>query len=895
MIIRRLLLALVLVAPLGAGAAEPTSQAGLSGAVPQGVLRETLANGMRVVIVPDRLAPVVSTALNYLVGSNDAPAGFPGTAHALEHMMFRGSAGLDRDQLSELGAQIGNAYNASTAETLTQYTFTAPARDLPIVLQIEAGRMRGLNLTEADWVQERGAIEQEVSRDLSMPFYNFIAAAQAILFAGTPYEHDALGTRPSFEATTAADLRVFYDRWYAPNNAILVIAGDVDPAEAMKRVHEAFDGIAARPVSEHAPIPATVVAPRDIALTTNLPVGLASLTFRMPGLKSRDFAAADILGDVLGSERGALYALVPSGRALSSQFSFQGKTDVGLGLAIAAFPAGEDPKPLIEDMRRVMADIVANGVPPELVEAAKRQELAQLAFENDSINGLSRAWSRAIATAGLNSPEDLAQAYAGVTLADVNRLARELLQPGKTVTAILTPEPGGRPASGPGFGAAETFAAPPPDHAIVLPAWASAALAAAAPPDRVDPPTITTLPNGLRLIVQPEHVSRTISVFGQVREVAETEEPAGKEGVSGLVSRLIDEGTTTRDRIAVQKGMDDIAAQHRAGFSFSLKVLTSQFDEGMGLLADIELNPAFPDAAFAVSRAQAQQRLAGTLRSPGYRAGRALDQSLLPANDPGLREATPTSLAAITPEDVRAYWKTAFRPDLATIIVLGDVTPDEARRVVERTFGAWAAVAPTPAIDPPAVPNNGTATARIPDPSSMQDGVTLAEELTLPLLGPDRYPLMLGNIILGSGFSSRLYRDLRVRTGYVYSVGSSIDFSRTRTRHVVRFGSDAKNVDAARALVQRNLRDMQSTPVSDAELSRAKSQILRQLPMQRASIGAIASLYLRLADLGLPMDTPEHLAEIYGAITAQQIQHAFATWIRPDDLVQVVQGPPAGN
>lgn len=893
--IRRLLLALFVLAPLGATAAEPTSQAGLSDAVPQGVLRDTLQNGMRVVIVPDHLAPVVSTALNYLVGSNDAPPGFPGTAHALEHMMFRGSAGLDRDQLSELGAQIGNAYNASTAETLTQYTFTAPARDLPIVLQIEAGRMRGLNLTEADWVQERGAIEQEVSRDLSMPFYNFLAAAQSILFAGTPYEHDALGTRPSFDATTAADLRVFYDHWYAPNNAILVIAGDVDPAEAMKKVHEAFDAIPSRPVPEHAPIPATAIVPQDIALPTNLPVGLASLTFRMPGLKSRDFAAADILGDVLGSERGALYALVPAGRALSSQFSFQGKTDVGLGLAIAAFPAGEDPKPVIADLRRVMADIVANGVPPDLVEAAKRQELAQLAFGNDSINGLSRNWSRAIATAGLNSPEDLAQAYDAVTVADVNRVARELLDPAKTITAILTPEPGGRPASGPGFGTAETFAAPPPDHAIILPTWASAALAAPAPRDHVDPPTITMLPNGLRLIVQPEHVSHTISVFGQVREVAETEEPTGKEGVSGLANRLIDEGTTTRDRIAVQKALDDIAAQHQAGFSFNIKVLTPQFEPGMRILADIELNPAFPDAAFAVTRAQAEQRLAGTLRSPGYRTGRAVEAALLPAHDPGLREPTPASLANITPEDVRAYWKTAFRPDLATIVVLGDVTPEEARRVVEQTFGAWSATGPTPSIDPPAIPTNATATARIPDPSSVQDGVTLAEQLTIPLLGPDRYPLMLGNTILGSGFSSRLYRDLRVRTGYVYSVGSSLDFTRTRTRHVVRFGADPANVDAARTLVQRNLRDMQTNPVTDAELARAKSQILRQLPMQRASIGAIASLYLRLADLGLPMDTPAHLAEIYTNITAAQIQQAFATWIRPDDLVQVVQGPPQAN
>ena len=181
--------------------------------------------------------------------------------------------------------------------------------------------------------------------------------------------------------------------------------------------------------------------------------------------------------------------------------------------------------------------------------------------------------------------------------------------------------------------------------------------------------------------------------------------------------------------------------------------------------------------------------------------------------------------------------------------------------------------------------------AHVADAGSLQDSVTLVETTGAPVDGPDRYALLLGNTILGGGFSSRLYQDLRVRTGYVYSVSSFVDWTRTRGRYSVSFGADPANVAAARALVVRDIVDMQTTPVSDGELARAKSQVLRQLPMGRANIGAIASQYLRLAELGLPLDLVRTAPARYQAITAGEIQRAFATWLRPSDLVAIVKGP----
>ncbi|HWH69505.1 MAG TPA: pitrilysin family protein, partial [Candidatus Sulfotelmatobacter sp.] len=209
-------------------------------------LRATLTNGLQVIIVQNTLAPVVTAMINYRVGSDETPAGFPGTAHALEHMMFRGSPGLSAGQLAEISAILGGDSNADTQQAVTQYFFTVPAQDLEPALRIEAIRMRGILEDPKLWDQERGAIEQEVAQDLSNPQYLFAMQLLEILFKGTPYEHDPLGTRPSFDKTTTAMLREFHQRWYGPNNAILVIAGDVQPSQTLEQVKQVFGEIPSR-------------------------------------------------------------------------------------------------------------------------------------------------------------------------------------------------------------------------------------------------------------------------------------------------------------------------------------------------------------------------------------------------------------------------------------------------------------------------------------------------------------------------------------------------------------------------------------------------------------------------------------------------------------------------
>src|ERR1044071_8108349 len=314
-------------APLVAGAATETE-----------ITRATLKNGLRVVIVRNALAPVVTTEINYLVGSNEAPDGFPGMAHALEHMMFRGSPGLSAAQMSSLIAAMGGSFNAATQQVVTQYFFTVPATDLETALHIEAIRMRDVLATDALWKQERGAIEQEVAQDYSNPEYLFYSRLLAQMFAGTPYAHDALGTRPSFQKTSGAMLRDFHRRWYAPNNAILVIVGDVNPETASATVRQLFESIPRRSVPPRPKIALRELKPAKIEIESDLPYGLAAVAYRLPGFSDPDYAAGVILADALDSRRGELYALAAEGKALSGGFDGTALPASGFGFANAAFP-----------------------------------------------------------------------------------------------------------------------------------------------------------------------------------------------------------------------------------------------------------------------------------------------------------------------------------------------------------------------------------------------------------------------------------------------------------------------------------------------------------------------------------------------------------------------------
>ena len=620
---------------------------------------------------------------------------------------------------------------------------------------------------------------------------------------------------------------------------------------------------------------------------------MAVICFRMPGYDSNDYAASEVLSDVLSSQRGDLYALVPQGKALFAGFSLSTLPQAGLGYAVAAFPQGADAAapvgrgaqdPGREPEERVPAESGAGGQTPGVDAGGAAKELR--VRPGDGLVASRRGGGSTLARGG----------RAGDPARDRGRG-----QPLGPAVPGLGPGRGRHPDAGAvrkaGHarrppGGMESFA-PRNVRAVELPDWAAKALGRLEVPPSTLRPVVSTLPNGLKLIVQPESISKTVSVSGHVQNEPALEAPQGKEGVDQVLDQLFAYGTTSLDRLAFQAALDEIGAERIRGH---------------GLL------PGCPGRAVRAGGATAggQRASSGLTREAAFkvvqRAGGRRRRR--PAPESGLSHAAGDERRPVPQrrsQPASSHTRDGEIPDaLRRQRLLPKGLPaglDHHRRhrqrharagagAIGKYFGDWKAQGPKPNTLLPPVPPNRSSTVAVPDTRRVQDKVTLAETLGLNRFNPDYYALELGNHVLGGGFyATRLFRDLRKEAGLVYNVASVFHLDKTRGIYMVDYACDPPNVSKARALIVRALKDMQTAPVTEAELRQAQALLLREIPLSESSQDTIAQGLLSRAGLDLPLDEPTRAAERYIKLTAEEVRAAFAKWVRVRDLVQITQGP----
>ena len=441
-------------------------------------------------------------------------------------------------------------------------------------------------------------------------------------------------------------------------------------------------------------------------------------------------------------------------------------------------------------------------MPPDLVAAAKLREIAQLEFTGNSIEGMAGEWSQAIAVQGLRSPDDMIARFSAVSASDVDRVFREYLNDATAVAAYAVPKNAGAASAGRQRLAKENNTLQPSSHEP-LPPWAQRVLDDLHVPAQTLAPADMTLSNGVRLIVQPETITHTVVVRGEILNNPGVQEPAGEEGVADLASELLPYGTTTYDRVAFQRALDDVAASTTAGTDFGLDVLSADFDRGVALLADEELHPAFDPKSFAIVKQQSVAALTGEAKAPDHLAEIALADALYPPGDPERRFETPQSVGALSLDDVKRWYAAAYRPDLTTIVVIGDTTPERARAIVEKYFAGWQAAGAKPNVESPPVPANAASQIVVPATGRVQSSVRLVETVPIVRTDPAWALLRVANAALTGGFySSLLYHDLREVHGYAYSIGSNFSAGKSAARS--KSATDAMRRTSSRPRAKRS-------------------------------------------------------------------------------------------
>ena len=409
----------------------------------------TLGNGLELVVIPDHRAPVVTHMIWYKVGSADETPGKSGLAHFLEHLMFKGTAKNPAGRFSQVVARIGGRENAFTSTDYTAYYQRVPSDELKKVMEFEADRMTGLQLTDAVVLPERNVIlEEQNQRVGNNPRARLSEQIDAALFLNHPYGKPVIGWRHEMEQLSRDDAIGFYRRFYSPNNAVVVVAGDIEPAEARKLAEETYgkvDRRSAIPLRERPQEP-TPVAVRSLTLADpRVEMPVMQRAYLVPSFhtaKPGQSEALEVLAHILGSgSNSRLYrALVVDKNIAVSAGAWYDST----AFDMSKFGVYGSPRPgvTLPDLEQatdaVIAEVVAKGITPEELDRAKTKLIADAVYAQDNQATMARWYGSALTTGStVKDVERWPDRIRKVSAAEVQDAAREWLDKRRSVTGFL--------------------------------------------------------------------------------------------------------------------------------------------------------------------------------------------------------------------------------------------------------------------------------------------------------------------------------------------------------------------------------------------------------------------------------------------------------------------------
>ena len=881
--------------------------------------RFTLPNGLTVLVHTDRKAPVVAVSVWYAVGSKNEPRGRTGFAHLFEHLMFYGSQHAPGNFFAPLTEVGATDYNGTTWNDRTNYFETVPTVALDRALMLESDRMGWLlpAMTKERVDAQRAVVKNEKRERDNQPYGLVDYEQQETLYpAGHPYHHVTIGSMDDLDKASLDDVKAWFHDHYGPNNAILVLAGDIDLATAKDKVARWFAAIPPGPPVQPVVAPVVPLA-APVAKTIHDQVATTRIMrmWAIPGLDNPDYLPLQIGATVLGGLASSrLSDQLVHGRELAVDASAE--TDIyaqaGQFVATVDVKPGTDAKVADAALDAEIARLIDQGPTPDEMQRATMTYVSHTIRSLESVGGFGGT-APTLAQGLLYSGDpgyfrkELDHA-AKLTPDDVRNAMRKWL---RSPAFSLNIEPGARTAGGESRGGDDGLPPSPPPPPV--PAGLSASgtdgdrshLPAAGAVPTLPFPALerTTLSNGIPVVFARRSAVPVVEVR-LAFDAGYAADPADARGTEALLLRLMDEGTQTltatelarlRERLGAT--ISDSSGADRT--SFQLDALAPNLAASLDLLSDFVRHPGLREADLNRVRSQQLSAIDAELQDPDGVGLRVLYPAIYgPAHPYGTSPSgsgTKATVARLSRADLEKWHHDWLRPDRATLFVVGDTTLDALRPLLEKSFGTWAAPA-TPAphkdltIALPAVHERIILIDRPGTPQAqIEGGEVLNARGTDDLLA-----LRTANDVLGGSPIARLNLNLREDKGWSY--GSYSGFGDREGNVALRFIAPVQTDQTGPALAElRKEIAAYVGPKGTAarELDLATNGSARELPGMFETSGAVLDAVARIVQFKRPDDYYTRLPERYRTMTAADLDNAARAKIDPSRIVWVVVGDAA--
>ncbi len=868
---------------LAAGAAaEPL------GALPDPQISYTktvLANGLTLIVHEDHTVPIVAVNLWYHVGSKNEPPGRTGFAHLFEHLMFGATGGSQRGWFERLEGVGATDVNGTTDYDRTNFFETVPTPALDMTLALEAGRMGHLldNFNEALLNTQRGVVQNEKREDENEPYaVSDEIITQSVWPAAHPYSHTVIGEMTDLDNAKVEDVKDWFSKFYGPNNAVLVLAGDITPATAKAKVERAFGAIPpGPPVARQKEWIAQRTGTQRAAVQDHVAQARLYLEWNIPPAGSADADMLDLLTDILtvGKDSRLYRRMVYTDQIATSVDAQIDAREIGglVDVELTAKP-GVPLSKLEAVFDEELAKLLRDGPTPAELARYKTRNITDFVTRAEKVGGFSgRAMILAEAQTYLGSPDawkvDL-ERTAAATPEQVAAAGRRWMSDGVFVLDVT----------------------PLPDYAPVPGAPAAGAIPAPGPPLAPHFPAVrrATLSNGLKLVVAERHATPQVSVR-LVMDAGEASDPIGQAGLAALTATTAVDGTRDLDALAFDDRKLELGATLSASAQLDttqivMTALSTRLAPSLDLLADVVLHPALRDSDIAREKALEIDQIGEQKADPIDAVLRIERPLVYGVAYPYGRISTEASVGALTPQAVKRYHATWFQPHGATLIVVGDTTLEQVQPLLEARLGHWTAAAPPPKAIAPLQPAAATTVYLIDKPGALQS-VIAAGVLAPPKRNPDALAEEAMVTTLGGAFTSRLNMNLREEKHWAYGAFAFIKPARGPSLFTALAPVQTDKTKESFAEVRRELTEVVgSRPITANELSLAQHNLTLSLPGRWETDRAVGASLGEIAAFGLPDDYYNVYAERISALTPADAERAAKLVVKPSDLTWVIVG-----